>query len=99
MASGIGEYRNTDPLDFDVEEESAREVAQQRFSSPIADVLEENLVPPDAIIDIIDPDSKPGSTSSFIPTSVVSSPDSGNNLGIHQRKKISYIKLYSATEK
>ena len=82
MASGKGEYRDTDPLDFDVEEESAREVAQRRFSSPIADVTKENLVPPDPIIDIIDPDSEPGSTSSFIPTSVVSSPDSGDDLGI-----------------
>ena len=98
MASSIGEYRNTD-LEFDVEEESAHKVAQQRFSSPIVDITEKNLVPPDLTIDIIDLDSKPGSTSSFIPTSVVSSPDSGNNLGIHQRKKISYIKLYSATEK
>ena len=82
MASEKGEYRDTDSLDFDVEEESAREVAQQRFSSPIADVTEENLVPPDPIIDIIDPDSEPGLTSSFTPTGLVSSPDSGNNLGI-----------------
>ena len=81
MASSIGEYRNTD-LEFDVEEESAHKVAQQRFSSPIVDITEKNLVPPDLTIDIIDLDSKPRLTSSFIPTSLVSSPGSGDDLGI-----------------
>ena len=82
MAGSISNYRDTDILDFKLEEESTCEVVQQRFSSPIADVTGENLVPPDPIIEIIDLDSKTRLMSSFLPTSLVSSPDSGDTLGI-----------------